>query len=258
MRASACARAALACLAAIAIALVTTSASAKVVPPPLTDGHVVDTAGVLSPEDIAALNRQMEAVRLRSGYVIDAFVVGSLGGEEVADVAFDTFRAWQPGQKDKDNGVLLVIAPNDRKDFLETGKGVQGALTDLQTDDIRRKFIEPRLKVGDVRGGIAAGTAAIARVLMGDDPGTPQAPVARGQNGSSPGRVLFFIILLVIVIIVMSRGRGGPGGFWWFGGGGGGGWGDGGGGGGWGGGDGGGGFGGGGGSSDGGGSGGSY
>jgi uncharacterized protein len=210
------------------------------------DGRLGDTAGVLSPEDIAALNRQMEAVRLQSGYVIDAFVVGSLGGEEVADVAFDTFHAWQPGQKDKNNGVLLVIAPNDRKDFLETGKGVQGGLTDLQTDDIRRQFIEPRLKAGDVRGGIAAGTTAIARVLMGDDPGTPQAPVAHGQSGDSPGHVVFFIILLVIVIIVMSRGRGGPGGFWWFGGGGGGG-------GGWG-----GGGGGGGGSSDGGGSGGSY
>src|SRR6202044_89491 len=146
----------------------------KVVPPPLVDGHVVDTAGVLTPSDIDALNQQMEAVRVQSGYTIDAFVVKSLDGESIDDLAFDTFQTWKPGQGAKDNGVLIVIAPNDRVDRIETGKGVEGALTDLQTDDIRRLAIEPRLKAGDVRGGIAAGAASIARVLTGADPGTPQ------------------------------------------------------------------------------------
>jgi len=219
------ARAVVACLAGMAFALITRGALAKIVPPPLVDGHVVDTAGVLAQGDIDALNQQMEAIRLQSGYTIDAFVVKSLEGESIDDLAFDTFAAWRPGQGTKDNGVLIVVAPNDRVDRIEVGKGLEGALTDLQTDDIRREQIEPRLKAGDVRGGIAAGTAAIAGVLTGADPGTRQRPVGGNATGSDGARVIFYVIVMIVVIVIMARGRGGrggPGGFFWFGGGGGG------------------------------------
>jgi uncharacterized protein len=254
MRASARALAA-ACV-AIAVALVATAAFAKFNVPPLTDGHVVDTSGQLTQEQIDALNQQMERVRLKSGYVIDALVTGSLEGESIDDVGYETINTWTPGDAKKDNGVVIIVAPNERKDRIEVGKGIEGALTDLQTDDIRRKIIEPRLKAGDIAGGIAAGTQAIAATLMGDDPGQAQRPVGAPVSAA---RVVFFVILLVIVIWALSRRGGGGGGFFWFGGGG---WGGGGGGGGdcgdWGGGGGGGGFGGGGGHGGGGGSSGSY
>jgi len=119
----AAARAIAACLAVIAFALITRTALAKLEPPPLVEGHVVDTAGVLAPGDIDALNQQMEAVRVQSGYTIDAFVVKSLEGESIDDLAFDTFQKWKPGQGAKDNGVLIVVAPNDRIDRIEVGKG---------------------------------------------------------------------------------------------------------------------------------------
>ena len=220
--------------------------------PALIDGHVVDTAGKLSQDDIDALNRQMEATRLQSGYVIDALVVRSLDGASIDDVAYQTFQTWKPGDAKRDNGVLIVVAPNDRQDRIEVGKGVEGALTDLQTDDIRRAVIEPRLKQNDLRGALAAGADAIAKTLIAADAGQP-APAFGTRVG--PAGLLFGGVFLVLILWVLVRswgggwgGRGGGGG-WWFGGGG---FGGGGGGGGFGGG-GGGGFGGGGGSSGGGG-----
>ena len=146
-------------------ALLARPAAAAFVIPPLADGHLVDTAGKLGPQDIDALNRQMEAFRLRTGNVIDVLVTGSLGGESIDDVAYRTFNTWKPGEGNKDNGVLVVIAPNERRDRIEVGKGLEGALTDLQTDDIRQRFIEPRLKVDDVRGALSGGIDAIARAL---------------------------------------------------------------------------------------------
>ena len=169
-------RVALAVVALVASVTVATAASAAFTVPPLVDGHVVDTSGKLSPDDVAALNRQMEATRLQSGYVIDALVVGSLEGGSIDDVAYQTFQTWKPGDAQRDNGVLIVVAPSERQDRIEVGKGVEGSLTDLQTDDIRRQFIEPRLKEGDLRGGIGAGADAIAKVLVGADPGQGAQP----------------------------------------------------------------------------------
>ncbi len=79
-------------------------------------------------------HRQLEATRLQTGYVIDALVAGSLEGASIDDVAFQTFQTWKPGDAKRDNGVLIVVAPNRRQDRIEVGKGVEGALTDLQTD----------------------------------------------------------------------------------------------------------------------------
>ncbi|HEY5145199.1 MAG TPA: TPM domain-containing protein, partial [Polyangiaceae bacterium] len=161
------------------------TAAAAFAVPPLVDGHVVDTAGKLSRDDIDALNRQLEATRLQSGYVIDALVAGSLEGASIDDVAYQTFQTWKPGDAKRDNGVLIVVAPNERQDRIEVGKGIEGALTDLQTDDIRRQLIEPHLKEGDVRGGIAAGADAIAKVLVAADAGqgAPHQGVRIGARG---------------------------------------------------------------------------
>jgi uncharacterized protein len=134
---------------ALSLSVTLARAAAAFTVPALVDGHVVDTTGKLSRDDIDALNRQLEATRLQSGYVIDAFVVGSLDGTTIDDVAAQTFQTWKPGDAKKDNGVLIVVAPNDRQDRIEVGNGVEGALTDLQTDDIRRSLIEPRLKQSD-------------------------------------------------------------------------------------------------------------
>jgi len=194
-------RVVLALVALVAGMTAATAASAAFTVPPLVDGHVVDTSGKLSPDDVAALNRQMEATRLQSGYVIDALVVGSLEGGSIDDVAYQTFQTWKPGDAQRDNGVLIVVAPSERQDRIEVGKGVEGALTDLQTDDIRRQFIEPRLKEGDLRGGVGAGADAIAKVLTGADPGHGAQPQGTPIGART---ILFggFFLLIIIFVLV--------------------------------------------------------
>lgn len=233
-------------------------------PPPIA-GHVTDTAGKLSAAERAYLNDKLDRYRRESGNEIAVFLTGSLEGESIEDVAYTTFNTWQIGKKDKDNGVLLVIAPNERKTRIETGRGVGGDLTDLQSSDILRNEVSPRLKRDDFRGAIDAGTTAIMAALGGSSDVPKAAPRPIGNRPGtlrdyvSSGHVVNFILVLVIFIIALNRRGGGGGGgggggfiFWPGGGGGGGGWGGGGGGGG------GGGFSGGGGSSGGGGASGDY
>src|SRR5262245_34495816 len=106
---------------------------AKAYEPPSLDGYVVDTAGKLAPQDVDDLDRKLDEVRRTRSVEIVVFLVGSLNGEDIDDVAYDTFNRWGIGQKETDNGVLLLIAPNERRVRIETGRGVGGALTDLQS-----------------------------------------------------------------------------------------------------------------------------
>src|SRR6185503_6999677 len=104
----------------------------------------------------------------------------SLDGEAIEDVAFATFNEWKLGKKGADNGVLLVIAPAERRVRIETGKGVGGDLTDLQSNDIIRKDIAPLLKEDRFHDAIASGATAIAEALRpGAAPRPQQAPPAR-------------------------------------------------------------------------------
>src|SRR5262245_9134324 len=109
-------------------------------PPPLpADGFVVDTAGKLSASDIDALDRKLRAIKQAGGPSIAALVTGSLEGESIDDVGYETARVWKVGEKGADNGVLIVIAPNERKVRIEVAKGNEGDLTDLESNDIIRQ-----------------------------------------------------------------------------------------------------------------------
>jgi len=194
--------------------------------PPLLTGHVVDTAGKLSAEEKSDIDRKLERIRLRKGFDIVVFVTGSLEGEEIEDVANKTFNAWNLGQKGEDNGVLLVIAPVERRVRIETGKGVGGALTDLQTNDIIRNTINPLLQQDRFYDAIDQGTKAIARTLVEGTPGSgPPKPEARAPPSPLTIGVTIGLGLLVIILAIVSPtfrsilfffllfGRGGGGGF---------------------------------------------
>jgi uncharacterized protein len=246
----------------VAIAVLLVGGAALAFAPPRQEGHVTDTAVRLDGQDDRFLEQKLEAMRRADGYEIAFLLVGSLDGETIEDVAYTTFAAWKLGQKGADNGVLVVIAPNDRKVRIETGKGAGGGLTDLQTNDIIRNVIGPLLKQDRFRDAIAAGADAIDKAMReGGVAGKPVAPGAGNQSKPLPKPVAIALGIAVLFLFMwLGRNRrggggGGGGGFYISGGGGGGDWGGGGGGGDWGGGGGGGGdWGGGGGESGGGGS----
>lgn len=181
-------------------------ALAAFTPPPLY-GHVVDTAGKLTDADIRYLDQRLDRIRRKTGFEIVAFVVGSLEGETVDDVAYKAFNTWGIGRKGGDNGVLLVIAPSERKVRIETGKGVGGALTDLQSNDIIRQRISPLLQEDRFRDAIDQGTTAIARALsQGTAEGDEPLPPAARERRPSPlnGLVLVGIGIVVVILSIVS------------------------------------------------------
>jgi uncharacterized protein len=175
--------------------------------PPMTD-HVTDTAGKLAPSDRAAINAKLEAYRVSTTIEIAVFIPATLDGESIEDVGIAVGRAWHIGAKGKDNGVVLVIAPVERKARIEVGKGVEGALTDLQSNDIIRQKIRPNLTPGSenyfravddsvdsimstlTAGGASSGTAP-----------RHAKPKASGQNLLY--LYMFFLALIVIIFIIV-------------------------------------------------------
>ena len=150
----------------VALLLAGRPAAATFSPPPIT-GHVTDTAGKLSRDERLALDKKLEDYRRCSLHEVAVLVTGSLDGETIEDVAFKTFRAWKLGRKKEDDGVLLVVAPKERKLRIETGKGVGGALTDVQSARILADKVKPHLKNDATFAAIDEGTTAIGAALGG-------------------------------------------------------------------------------------------
>lgn len=189
-----------AALAAVALLLAAGPALAAFTPPPL-DGHVVDTAGKLTQAERLALDAKLDDVRRRTGFEIVAFVVGSLEGEPIEDVAHKAFNTWKVGREKLDNGVLLVIAPAERRVRIETGKGVGGALTDLQSNDIIRQRIAPLLQQERFADAVDQGTDGIVQTLVAGSPDA-KPPPPRGPDlvkvGIGAGGLLLVIFLAII------------------------------------------------------------
>src|SRR5579871_4720688 len=116
--------------------------------PPLT-GRVVDQAKILSAVTIADLERKLADLEQKSGIQLVVATVPSLGGEEIEPYANALFRAWKLGESKKNNGALLLIAPNERRVRIEVGYGLEGTLTDAVSSLIIGNAIAPRFKAGD-------------------------------------------------------------------------------------------------------------
>ena len=134
---------------------------------PYLTGRVVDNAEILSPATRAKLAADLKAHEDRTTNQIAVLTVKSLEGDSVEDFAVRVFEAWKLGQKGKDNGVLVVVAPTDRRMRIEVGYGLEGTLTDAAAARIIRDRMTPRFKANDYDGGVAQGVAAIVGTLEG-------------------------------------------------------------------------------------------
>jgi uncharacterized protein len=231
-------------LAAI-LAIVTMAAEVRAAPsfPPLT-GRVVDAANILPDATAAALDAKLAALEKQTSIQLVVATVPDLQGYEIDEYGYQLGRTWALGQKGKNNGALLLVAPKERKVRIDAGYGLEGTLTDALTSQIIRRDIIPRFKAGDMPGGIVAGTDAIIKLVELPPEARRMAAAeaaeaqAEQRSGPSFGTIVFLIIMLIWLFFAISRGkrgrRSGPviiwgpgsGGGW---GGGGGGWGGGGG-----------------------------
>ncbi len=168
----------------LVLASIWPASAAAFVPPPMRDA-VTDTAGRLTDADDRALEERITAYRNRTGNEIAVLVIGSLGGASIEDVAYGTFNEWHLGKKGLDNGVLLVIAPTERKTRIETGKGIGDRLTDIDCGLILRERVGPLLKEDRFHEAIDAALDAIEAALDGrPEPPLPtsltKTPLVRG------------------------------------------------------------------------------
>jgi uncharacterized protein len=153
---------------------------------PYLTGRITDEAEILSPEARRQIGARLQAHEEATSDQVAVLTIPSLEGEGIEEFALRVFDAWQLGRKGKDNGVLLVVAPGDRRMRIEVGYGLEGHLTDLEAGRIVRGIMAPRFKAEDFDGGVAQGVEAILAQLSGDDAPLPEA------TDASPRRESFF------------------------------------------------------------------
>ena len=179
---------------------------------------VVDQAGILTPAEQADLTSKAEALYAQTGRALAIATVKSLEGYPIDDYAYRLGRAWGLGQKGKDNGVLLLVAPTERKVWIATGYGAGAYMTDAMSGLIIREAILPHFKQNppDYGGGIEAGADAIIKQMsLSPDQAEKNAAAAQQaqqqrQHSGGSGLSIFFW-LMIIGFVVLSHFRRGYG-----------------------------------------------
>lgn len=137
---------------------------------PALTGRVVDNAHLLSADQEAFLTRALAVTEQRTKHQFVVVTLSSLGGKPIEKVGLELGNGWGIGRKDHDDGVLLIVAPSERKVRIEVGDGLRRALTDAEAGAIIRQRILPRFRKGAMAAGIYDGAAGIIREI--DTPGT--------------------------------------------------------------------------------------
>lgn len=222
-------------LTAIAWICLSGAGAAQTLTFPALSGRVVDSAELLSVPDRAALTESLAGLEAKTTDQLVIVTLKSLQGTTIEDYGYQLGRNWRIGQKDKNNGALLIVAKTERKVRIEVGYGLEGDLTDAMTRFIIESSILPRFKAGDFAGGIKQGTATIIQVLTGDSAdfkrqAAQYAALNKRPNADTPtwpaialgvaavGLLIFCLatgsamcrtIMQMIFIMFLSGGRGG-------------------------------------------------
>lgn len=193
---------------AVAILLACLPANAAPTFPQLT-GRIVDEAGLLTPEDRSAIEAELKALEEKSTDQLTVVTLPSLQGYEIEDYGYQLGRHWGIGQKDKNNGVLLIVAPNERKVRIEVGRGLEPIVTDLMSKIIIENAVLPEFRRGNFSAGIRAGVRDVTATLLGDAEEVKAR--ARGlDQGDGPDwigllMIAFWIAIIVYIVYAQSR-----------------------------------------------------
>src|SRR5262245_1135523 len=181
----------------LAIACAFASAAAEPAFPELT-GRVVDDADLLTYPDKVAITADLKALEDKSSDQLVVVTLPSLQGYAIEDFGYQLGRKWGIGTAKLDNGLLLIVAPNEREVRIEVGTGLEGTLTDALSKIVIENSILPRFREGDFAGGIKNGVRDIALVLTGDAAEVESRAKAR-KEAESP---LFFWLFLILWLAI--------------------------------------------------------
>lgn len=168
-------------------------------PVPKLSGRVVDLTGTLAAADRQAIAAKLAAFEQAKGSQVAVLVVPSLGDETIEEFATRVTDAWRLGRAGVDDGVLFVVAMKERRLRIQTGRGVQGTLTDALSKRIISELVTPRFRAGDFPGGIHAGVDAILKAIEGEALPAPAPPAAKAKGGGGTSGADFLWLSLMAV-----------------------------------------------------------
>ncbi|MQA52749.1 TPM domain-containing protein [Pseudomonas piscis] len=195
---------------------------------PALSGRVVDDAQMLEPATRAQLTQELAAHEQATSEQLVVVTLANLQGATIEDYGYQLGRHWGIGQKDKNNGALLIVARDERKLRIEVGYGLEDRLTDAQASVIINQVITPAFKNGQFSKGISDGVSAMLLVLGGTPLDEPATAYGTGESSAQddfvqrhPLLFIFLVLLFILVIMVAqalglistTSGRGGGGGF---------------------------------------------
>ena len=173
--------------------------------PPL-ERPIIDQTESLANEDIDRIAQLINAERQKKSFQIGVLMISTLGSDDsLEEYSLKVARQWGIGDKKKSNGVLLLIAKNDRKMRIEVGNGMEGSLTDARASQIIRNTIAPKFRSGDYAGGVEAGVKRIIDVAEGRNLSD------NDMDGESIVSILFIVIFITIIVIAILKGNGSNG-----------------------------------------------
>lgn len=176
-------------------------------------GFVNDFAGILSSDVRVSLEEKLKTTEEQTTNEIVVVIIQTLGDDTIENYAVELFREWGIGKKKNDNGVLLLVALDEREVRLEVGYGLEGALTDAESNTIIQKIIAPAFRENDYNGGLSRAVEAISEAVSGEY-ATPE------QNGLSSisGDTIEFLFFAGIWILIWLASILGRSKSWWVGG----------------------------------------
>jgi uncharacterized protein len=191
-------------------------AYAQLQPVPALTGHLVDGAGMLDASQRGKLEAVLADYEAKTGSQIAVLTVKTTEPEQIEQFSIRVVEAWKLGRKGVDDGVLLLVAPNNpsglRRLRIEAGRGVQGSLTDAQSKRVLQDVIAPHFREKNYYEGLVAGVGAIATLLNAEQfpaPVQQQAPAAQSNSGGGfPFGALIAIAVGFMVLRGMFGGRG--------------------------------------------------
>ncbi|QAY76801.1 YgcG family protein [Sphingosinicella sp. BN140058] len=184
---------------------------------PALTGRVVDQAGLLDPAEEQALSAKLEALQRTTSRQLVVVTMPDLQGYPIEDVGFKLGETWKLGDKEADNGALLLVAVAERKIRIEVGDGLEPILTDAFSGRVIRNVIRPHFQQGDYPGGITAGADALIAQMQAPPEQAERAAIeaqqqqqsstaSGGSGGGSILTMLFWGFILLFVILPMFRG----------------------------------------------------
>lgn len=189
-------------------------------------GYVTDLAGVIQPQTKTKLEAMCTELEQKTGAQLAIVTVKSLEGEEAAPYANALFKQLGVGAKKQDTGVLLLVAPNDRKYWTEVGYGLEPVINDARAGDAGR-LMTPYFRQGDFSSGITAAAWQLAKYIADDKgvtlTGMPEMRPVRQEQDDNGGIWIWIILGIILFVILMSSSRsntgpgGGMGSGWWIG-----------------------------------------